>query len=286
LKGLKSVLTTFSRLTGDPQVHEITPGTVEQFLRSLRAKDGTSKVLRKSWNNYRNDLNKFFSWCREPDKATERPWTFEDPVGPVRKFSTRQVREEQPATPATTTPQDVQKLLSLLMRWRGGVMLRYFCYLYFTGIRPVELSRLSDREAELVNLKTAVITVPADISKTRHPRQVTIPPNLRKWLEVAPGPIIPKSFDRLSKLVRAHFKLSHDEARHSYISYHGALHRSLGDAALQAGNSETIIRQHYLNIHPREEGAAFFGLVPGPRRRCVSTASDTSISDPQNLKVV
>lgn len=71
LKGLRSVISSFSRQSRDPQVHEVTPETVEQFLRSLRAKDGTNKASKKSWNNYRNDLNKFFSWCREPDKSTD-----------------------------------------------------------------------------------------------------------------------------------------------------------------------------------------------------------------------
>ena len=34
------------------------------------------------------------------------------------------------------------------------------------------------------------------------------------------------------------------EARHSFISYHVALHRSIGDAALQAGDSEGIVKRH------------------------------------------
>ena len=66
---------------------------------------------------------------------------------------------------------------------------------------------------------------------------------------------------------RRHFGLSHDEARHSFISYHVAMHRSIGDAALQAGNSESIIKRHYLNLHPREEGTEFFGVVPDMARR-------------------
>jgi hypothetical protein len=62
--------------------------------------------------------------------------------------------------------------------------------------------------------------------------------------------------------VRKHFNLSHDEARHSFISYHVALHRSIGDAALQAGNSESIVKRHYLNTHSREEGREYFRLIP------------------------
>ena len=281
LTGLKSTLTNFSRRTDDPKVHEVTPRTIEDFLHTLRTKDGTSQASRKTWNNNRNDLNKFFSWCREADKTTERPWIFQDPVGPVRKFNARQVREQQPSTPATTSPEKVERMLSVLMRWRGGVMLRHFCYLYFTGIRPYELKRLSSREAELVNLKTAVVTLPAEVAKGRFPRQVGIPPNMLRWLQVAPGPIKPKNFDRLYRRVRNHFKLGQDEARHSFISFHVALHRSLGDASLQAGNSESVIRQHYLNVHPKEEGRAFFSLTPCLKtRRAVSSQNLLQDADP------
>ncbi len=98
-----------------------------------------------------------------------------------------------------------------------------------------------------MNLKTHTITIRANISKTRDERHVTISSNLAAWLITSPGPIIAPNFDRLTKLARKHFKLSHDEARHSIISYHVALHRSIGDAALQAENSEAIVKRHYLN---------------------------------------
>ena len=267
LSSIKSAALKLVEHADNPMVHEVTSESVEAFLRSLRAKDGTNRATLKTWNGYRIVLNKFFAWCAEADVTTQRPWTFENPIPKVRKFSQRQVREQQAATPATTSPEDVQRILTVLMRWQGGIALRYFSYLYFTGLRPDELRRLSDRETELVNLKTGVLTVPADISKTREARQVHITKNLREWLKVAPGPIIPKNWDFIFKRVRKHFRLSHDEARHSFISYHVALHRSVGDAALQAGNSETIVRRHYLNLHPAEEGMAFFSLVPDVKRR-------------------
>lgn len=286
LATIKGAVRALTEHTGNPMVHEVTPEGVEAFLRSLRAKDGANRASLKTWNNYHVDLNKFFSWCAESDKTTERPWTFQNPIAKVRKFNQRQVREQQDATPATTSPQEVQRILSALMRWRGGMMVRYFAFLYFSGIRPEELRRLSDREAELVNLKTGVINVPADISKTRHARQVQITKNLRAWLNAASGPIIPKNFDNLVKVARKHFNLSHDEARHSFISYHVALHRSIGDASLQAGNSETIVRRHYLNLHPAEEGRAFFSLVPDVKRRRAVVDSKSAPESQALLKAV
>lgn len=268
VKAIKSVLKQFSDHVRDPLVNEVTPAKVESFLRSLRAKDGTEKATLKTWNNYRNDLGGFFSWAATPDPATNRPFIFENPVVKVRKFKARAVREEQDAKPATTSPANVRRMFSVLLRWREGVLIRYYAYLYFSGIRPEEMKRLASREAELVNLKTGIITIPANISKTRSERQVRISDNLAAWLNATNGkPAVPPNFYRLAKQFRKHFDLSHDEARHSFISYHVALHRSIGDAALQAGNSEAIVRRHYLNTHAQEEGAEFFRIVPDKKRR-------------------
>ncbi len=284
LVAIKSVLNQFITATDNPWIHEITASNVESYLRGLRAKNGKDKATQKTWNNYRNDLGGFFAWCSAADAGTNRPFTFENPVTGVRKFSARQVREGQDAKPQTTSPGDTIKMFSALIRWRDGVLARYFAYLYFAGIRPDELKRISNREAELVNLKTRTITIPANVSKTRQERQVTISDNLAAWLEsTTSNPIVPANFDRLVKMARKHFKLSHDEARHSFISYHVALHRSIGDAALQAGNSESIVKRHYLNTHTREEGAEFFRIVPGKRRAVL--AKPAAKSKP-HLKVV
>lgn len=161
-----------------------------------------------------------------------------------------------------------------LLRWRGGVMVRPFALLYFAGLRPGELERVAERGEKLINLRTNTITIPASVSKTKQERQVSISPNLRRWLDAFPGEIMPPNFENLAKRLRKRFGLTHDEPRHSFISYHVALHRSVGDAALQAGNSEAIVKRHYLNTHPREEGAEFFALVPCPARRRALVSAD------------
>jgi hypothetical protein len=115
---------------------------------------------------------------------------------------------------------------------------------------------------------------------------LSISDNLAAWLAIAPGPIIPPNFDRLAKLTRKHFNLSHDEARHSFISYHVALHRSIGDAALQAGNSEAIVKRHYLNTHTQDEGSAFFRVTPDLKRRRAVLAALPKTKPKAHLKVV
>ncbi len=143
---------------------------------------------------------------------------------------------------------------------------------------------MNGREKQLINLDTKVITIPAGISKTRQQRQVEISPNLAAWLEAFPGPILPTNHRRMIAATRKAHQLTHDEMRHSFISYHVALHRSVGDAALQAGNSETIVKRHYLNLHPREDGAKFFSICPQKTKKVAVFKKQPSPE--QRLKVI
>lgn len=262
LKAISGTLGRFVTHTDNVLTHEVTKPLVQSFLMSLRGTDGVTKASKKTWNNTLLELSGFFEWASKTDRSTNRPFTFTNPAEELETFSSRQVREQQAEKPETTDLARVQQLFGVLQRWRSGCMLRYFALAYFAGIRPEELTRMAGREAELINLRTCTITIPANVSKTRQERQITIRPNLKAWLEQAPKPLIPTNFKRLASQVRKHFKLSADEARHSFISYHVADTRSVGDAALQAGNSETIVKRHYLSIHPPEEGKKFFEILP------------------------
>lgn len=266
-KALKASIERFITATDNPWTHEVTRQQVEGYLRGLRSADGSGRATKKTWNNTLNELRGFFAWCTEADKASNRPFTFENPAAGIRAYDARQVREQQSARPVTTDPAVVLRMFSTLARWRDGALIPYFALAYFAGIRPEEIERISGREKELINLKTRIITIPANISKTRHERHVTISENLAAWLVAFPLPVIPTNFRRMLAKARRHFELSHDEARHSFISYHVAMYRSIGDAALQAGNSESIIKRHYLNLHPREEGEMFWRIMPDTKRR-------------------
>ena len=283
IKGTRGVLNGLAHSTENPEVHKVTTQMIEKHLRGLRAQDGVSPAKRKSWNTHRNEISQFFEWAMKPDLATNRPWCFANPVEPVRSYSNAQIAEERPPK-ATTDPNDLRQMLSALMRYKGGRMVKHFIYSYFAGIRPEgELEKLAEREAELVNLRTGIIFIPAAISKTKSDRQVIISDNLKAWLKAYKGfPVIPVNFKNLHHAIRSHFDLKRDETRHSFISYHVAVHRSVGDAALQAGNSESMVRQHYLNLHSREEGEAFFSLVPDMKARR-AVIDSMAAPKPQNL---
>jgi len=114
-------------------------------------------------------------------------------------------------------------------------------------------------------LEAGVIHISAEVSKVREPRNITIQPNLAAWLRAYPlkkFPIVMGNFQKRRAKFSEEFSLTHDVLRHTFISMFVAKFRSIGEAAIQAGNSEAIIRKHYLDLKTEKEGEAFFGIVP------------------------
>lgn len=256
---LESTLKRFETFLGEGvHVHEATADDVERFLRGVRAKGGVEKASRKTWNNYRADLSSFFNWCGDQ----QRRWIGDNPAARVKKF-----KKLDRDLPATLTLKDAEALMRHVETYAGGAMVRYFALALFAGLRtgPTgelhKLARHPDRD-KLIDLKNGVIHITPEISKTGQKRQVMIRPNLRAWLERSAPEILPTNHDRILKTIRAEKKLTHDVLRHSFFSYHVGAFRSVGDAALEGGNSESVIKTHYLNLTTRTEGETFWRIAP------------------------
>ena len=130
------------------------------------------------------------------------------------------------------------------------------------------LSKIRSTIARLVEVKA--IHVRPEISKTHDYRQVMIRENLRAWLTGFPGEIISKNFDREMKGVREKSKLGQDVLRHAFFSMHVAAFKSVGEAALEGGNTEAVIKKHYLNLSGYKEGAEFWQIAPpAPERKVI-----------------
>jgi len=110
-----------------------------------------------------------------------------------------------------------------------------------------------------------VILIEPEVSKVRMKRSVEIQPNLAAWLRAYPldrFSIIAPNLQHERAAIAKTFGLSHDIMRHTFISMHVAKYRSMGEAALQAGNSESIIRKHYLDLKTSAEAERFFSIQP------------------------
>lgn len=245
-----------------PAVHQVTTDDARRFLQSLRAKDGTSPAGKKTWNNYRADLHAFLAWCAQP----ARRWIRQNPVAGLEKMKPGR------GLPTALNLAEARALMDHAATFEGGAMAPFFALALFTGLRTGpggELHKIAahpDRD-RLVDLARGVIHVQPEISKTGQYRQVMIRPNLAAWLKRFPGPILPKNHDRMAKEIRAKFQLAHDVLRHTFFSMHVAAFKSVGEAAIEGGNTETIVKRHYLNLSAYKDGKAFWEIRPPAGQR-------------------
>ena len=284
LRKPRGVIESFSRFANRPDVHTVTKESVVAYLKTLRANDGVSPAKRKTWNNHRNELASFFKWAGERDLSTNRPWTFQNPVEDVLRYSNELVAEERPQITITGV-ETTRELMSYAMSYKGGKMAKFFALIYFAGIRPDPATGEIGKVQE-INLDNGRIAVPPVAAKTKSERPVNIMDNLRPWLELyADKPIIPPNCKNDAAHIRHKFGLGQDETRHSFISYHVALHRSLAYTALQAGNSEGMIKKHYLTFPTHAEGEQFFSIVPDMATGEAAFA-EMKFEDNQTLRVI
>jgi site-specific recombinase XerD len=251
----------------EPELHTLTTPLVEAFLRSLRGKDGVSDASRKTWNNSRADLHSFFSWCAD----SQRRWLPNNPASPIVKYKINR------GIPDILSLGQCEALMQHVAGFEKGALVPYFALALFAGLRTGddgELQKLAKHteRGKLIDLENGVIHIQPEISKTGQYRQVKIRENLSRWLVAYPLPILPVNHSNLIKSVRAHFKLTHDILRHTFFSMHIAAFDSVGRAALEGGNTEGIIRRHYLNMTSQEEGNRFWNIEPNTGEKIIKFA--------------
>jgi hypothetical protein len=270
LSDYRGSLKAFAAYVEGRQLPAITSTEVEAFLKSRNLKS-------KSWNNTRADLNGFFAWCLK----APRKWIASNPVQEVATFNVART------LPEIITVAKAVELMEFLESFVGheveplppGFLVPYFALALFAGIRPafsggelVRLANLPSLERHF-DLGAGVIRITPEIAKTNDLRQITIQPNLAAWLNRYPPsrfPIFPPLADDQIVHVRKKFSLGHDVLRHTFISMHVARFRSMADTALQAGNSESMIKKHYLNLVTPKDAEKFWAIVPkgrGAKRR-------------------
>jgi integrase len=220
----------------------------------------------KSQNNRRGILSTFFKF------ALQRDWISKNPVDKVPHHRIAHRR----GSAQTLSAAQAASLMAHVEACRDGALVPFFALCLFAGIRPcVRTGEIVKLRPENVRLDTGVIHIEPEVSKVRMKRNVTIQPNLAAWLRAYPldrFPIIPTNFQNIRARVAKAFGLSHDVMRHTFISMHVAKFRSMGEAALQAGNSESIIRKHYLDLKTPAEAEEFFGILP---HRTIAPAATT-----------
>ena len=210
----------------------------------------------KTYNNRRGIVSTFLKY------SFQKGWLAENPLA---RIPARRIRRRR-SSAITLTAASAGEMMHWLETLEGGRWVPFFALALFAGIRPAvpegEITRL---KPEHIDLEAGVISITPEVSKVHEARKIVIQPNLATWLRAYPIEkfrlVVPDFANRRAELSKK-FALTHDVLRHTYISMFVAKFRSIGEAAIQAGNSESIIRKHYLDLKTTAEAADFFAILP------------------------
>ena len=214
-----------------------------------------TELAPKSRNHYRSTIKQFFRWAAKRDYLP----------GNHRLLEAPSMEHETVTGDATEfyRPLELKKLLE-----GADDGLRPIIALGgLAGIRVQEALRLTWEDVFRV---PGHIEISATKSKTRSRRLVDMGPSLAEWLEPYQGHAGPiwggtraSYLGRFANL-RDDLKIPSRKngLRHGFCTFHFALFDNENLTAKQAGNSPTMIHQHYKGLATKAEAEAWFNLRP------------------------
>lgn len=235
------------------------------------ATDAGTKALEKwldalpvgptTFNNYRRHLSIFFGWAVKNSKL---------PRNPCAQIEERRKKRSEEQEAEIITPEEFRSLLLVAQgslagvsedeRWSpgllAGVALQGFC-----GIRAKEMTRL---EWKSVDFGEGQVLVSKGQGKTRKGRLIPLPEACRSWLKDftgKTGPVVPSEYQKKVSGLRAIMRnpspitrtapgfvpseMPDNCLRHSFATYHLALHKSEALTSRLMGNSPGVLRDNY-----------------------------------------
>lgn len=171
-------------------------------------------------------------------------------------------------TPEFYTPRELLAIFTATDKR----LLAYTALMAFGGARRSEASSKKLTRSRFL-FEEKMIRLDAEVTKTRTGRALDITPNLEVWLkEFAPevGPVVATHRIRPPDAItlKALGAETKDNAlRHSFCSYHLAMHRNSALTAEVAGNSPMMLAKHYKALVSRVAAEEWFAITPDTVRK-------------------
>jgi len=236
-------LNRFSKHFGQTPAHLVVTSDVEKWLDNNKY----SGITRR---NYRTHLVSFFNFARK------RKYTSGNPVQDI------EVPIIDEKTPEILSVKECQKLM-MAAQYNAPEMVPYFAVALFAGLRPSETELL---DWKYVDFDRKQIKVIPETAKKRRLRYVEMSDNLVAWLapyrhDTGKLTYLRKRFDLVRK--KAGIKWANDVLRHSYGSYHLAMHENANKTSLQMGHKGTDeLFNHYRALVSKDEAKLFWEIRP------------------------
>ena len=238
------------------QCNAVSPELIKSWLTSGGVKG--KKWTKSCMKNYSTCLQNFFNWLIRQDVVRENP---------VLKLEKINVG---PIDPYVLTVEECGKVLHLC-REKHFEILPLLSLNLFCGIRPSETRRLSSSKGHDGNFdwEDNEVVFQAKKTKTKMRRFVEMSENCLAWLNLQELklPIANANHKWHWFLQDAKKELDYDEwphdcLRHSFCSY-GLRHaENAGKVALQAGNTEQVLFNHYLKLVSKADAERFWNIFP------------------------
>lgn len=233
-----------------------------------------------TFNNYRRHLSIFFGWAVKNSKL---------PRNPCAQIEERRKKRTEEQEAEIITPAEFRSLLLVAQgslagvsedeRWSpdllAGVALQGFC-----GIRAKEMTRL---EWKAVDFEEGQVLVSKGQGKTRKGRVIPLPPSCLLWLKGLAGksgPVVPSEYQKKLSGLRAIMRnpsqitrtapgfvsseMPDNCLRHSFATYHLALHKNEALTSRLMGNSPGVLRDNYeaLSLRAPRLAPEWFNVKP------------------------
>jgi len=250
VENLDKSMKKLTELFGEIQLCDITTLAMREALTAMRMSPASK-------NHYKAHIGMVFSFARD------QGWVKDNPCSEIKKFKDRSGKQ-----PEIFSPSEAAAILEHAVR--PEELIPAIAIGLFAGLRPSECRRLDWSE---IRWDQKRLWVDSTKTKTAQPRWVAMSDNLLEWLSPyrrASGPVDPLAEENRARLHRDTVKRARlsrwpkDGLRHSFGSYHMALHQNAALTADEMGHMNTVmIHEHYENPRvTKEDAVTYFNIRP------------------------
>jgi integrase len=249
---LKIMLRRFADTFPGAAVCDLTKDHLDLFAGAL------TEFSAKTRNHHRSAVHDFLKWAIRKDYLL-----------PTHRLGEAEGLRREHANTAEVgcyTPQEFSRLLDAA----DDALRPLLAIGGLAGLRTAELLRLDWGDLWRV---AGHVEITSGKAKTRQRRLVEVCPALSAWLEPwraqKSGPVWTGNelaFHRAVVELCAALELPRkaNGLRHSFCSYHYALHGNENLTAQQAGNSPNMVHGHYKGLATKAEAEKWFAVAPAP----------------------
>jgi hypothetical protein len=249
IRQLKMTLDGLRIFTQDPLVSQVTRQQIEAFLFRPNWKPATIR-------GQRINIKTFFRF------ALSHHWIASDPSAHIERI---QLTDSPPGILLVEEGAALLRACQLI----EPEMTTFFALGMFCGLRSE--GELEWIRKDNIDLERGFVEVPAAITKSRQRRIVDLSENCKAWLKLGIHPTvkIQYRFDRVRRkageILERKFEWPRNAMRHSFASYHLAMHQSAEKTALQMGHHSTdMLFRHYRELVTPQDAKKFWSIMPEP----------------------